>query len=386
MYEDLTLDLHYILSFHSLIVNNYFPNRDKDKLYIPVEKIEFINKYSNGDGAVPKLNKLGSTEWEKTKLRVKKKIENIAGDLLKLYAERERTQGFAFSKDTEEQAIFESHFPYEETADQLKVIEEIKSDMEKPVPMDRLLCVDVERKQCILVDHNEYEQSVDGLNQADIVEIIDHHKIGSIGTNAPINFRNMPLGSTNTILYLMYKEHHIEIPKSIAGIMLSGILSDTLILKSPTSTKMDEEAIKVLSKIAEVDYEEYGMKMFKAASSLEGMTKEQVLYSDFKNFHMNDFVVGIGQVLTLDIDQIKQVEEEYIVLLDQEAENKGYDVVGLFITDIIHQGSYIYFNHSSKDIWRKSFHMNDLEEGTFIEGCISRKKQMVPAIMKVLDK
>ena len=245
---------------------------------------------------------------------------------------------------------------------------------------------DVERKQCILVDHNEYEQSVDGLNQADIVEIIDHHKIGSIGTNAPINFRNMPLGSTNTILYLMYKEHHIEIPKSIAGIMLSGILSDTLILKSPTSTKMDEEAIKVLSKIAEVDYEEYGMKMFKAASSLEGMTKEQVLYSDFKNFHMNDFVVGIGQVLTLDIDQIKQVEEEYIALLDQEAENKGYDVVGLFITDIINQGSYIYFNHSSKDIWRKSFHMNDLEEGTFIEGCISRKKQMVPAIMKVLDK
>lgn len=245
---------------------------------------------------------------------------------------------------------------------------------------------DVERKQCILVDHNEYEQSVDGLNQADIVEIIDHHKIGSIGTNAPINFRNMPLGSTNTILYLMYKEHHIDIPKSIAGIMLSGILSDTLILKSPTSTKMDEEAIKVLSKIAEVDYEEYGMKMFKAASSLEGMTKEQVLYSDFKNFHMNDFVVGIGQVLTLDIDQIKQVEEEYIALLDQEAENKGYDVVGLFITDIINQGSYIYFNHSSKDIWRKSFHMNDLEEGTFIEGCISRKKQMVPAIMKVLDK
>ena len=117
--------------------------RDKDKLYIPVEKIEFINKYSNGDGVAPKLNKLGSTEWEKTKLRVKKKIENIAGDLLKLYAERERTQGFAFSKDTEEQAIFESQFPYEETADQLKVIEEIKSDMEKPVPMDRLLCGDV---------------------------------------------------------------------------------------------------------------------------------------------------------------------------------------------------------------------------------------------------
>ena len=245
---------------------------------------------------------------------------------------------------------------------------------------------DVEKKQCILVDHNEYEQSVDGLNQAEIVEIIDHHKIGSIGTNAPINFRNMPLGSTNTILYLMFKEHQIEIPKHIAGLMLSGILSDTLILKSPTSTKVDEEAINYLSKIAEVDYEEYGMKMFKAASSLEGMTKEQVLFSDFKNFHINDYVVGIGQVLTLDIDQINQVEDEYISLLDLEAQNKGYDVIGLFITDIITQGSYIYFNHTSKDIWRKSFQLEELEQGTFISGCISRKKQIVPAIMKVLDK
>ena len=117
--------------------------RGNDKLYIPVEKIEFINKYSNGDGGIPKLNKLGSTEWEKTKLRVKKKIENIAGDLLKLYAEREKTKGFAFSKDTEEQAIFEAQFPYEETKDQLKVIQEIKEDMEKPIPMDRLLCGDV---------------------------------------------------------------------------------------------------------------------------------------------------------------------------------------------------------------------------------------------------
>ena len=117
--------------------------RGNDKLYIPVEKIEFINKYSNGDGGIPKLNKLGSTEWEKTKLRVKKKIEIIAGDLLKLYAEREKTKGFAFSKDTEEQAIFEAQFPYEETKDQLKVIQEIKEDMEKPIPMDRLLCGDV---------------------------------------------------------------------------------------------------------------------------------------------------------------------------------------------------------------------------------------------------
>lgn len=244
---------------------------------------------------------------------------------------------------------------------------------------------DVDKKRVILVDHNEYEQSVDGLNQAEIVEIIDHHKIGTIGTDLPINFRNMPVGSTNTILYLLYKEHQIEIPKKIAGMMMSGILSDTLILKSPTSTKFDQEALNELSKIAGVNYEEYGMNMFKAASSLEGMTKEQVLYSDFKNFHMSDQLVGIGQVLTLDIEQIKKEEKSYIELLNKEAENKDYDIVGLFITDIINQGSYIYFNDQSKDVWKHAFGLKNLEQGTFIKDCISRKKQIVPGIMKILD-
>lgn len=245
---------------------------------------------------------------------------------------------------------------------------------------------DIDKKQVILVDHNEYEQSVDGLHQAEIIEIIDHHKIGTIGTDLPINFRNMPVGSTNTILYLLYKESHIEIPKDIAGLMMSGILSDTLILKSPTSTNLDKEALNELSKIADVDYETYGMEMFKAASSLDGMSKEQVLYSDFKNFHINDNTVGIGQVLTLDIEQIKKVEKEYIELLNQECEMKNYDVVGLFITDIINQGSYIYFNDNSKEIWKHAFGLQHLKQGTFIKDCISRKKQIVPGIMKVLDK
>ena len=245
---------------------------------------------------------------------------------------------------------------------------------------------DVNRKKVILVDHNEFEQSVEGLDQADIIEIIDHHKIGSIGTKAPINFRNMPVGSTNTILYLLYKEHNITIPKDIAGIMMSGILSDTLILKSPTSTKFDEEALNELSKIACVDFEKYGMEMFKAASSLDGMTKEQVLFSDFKNFTIGENKVGIGQILTLDIDQIKKVENEYIDLLNKEAENKGYDIIALFITDIINQGSYIYFNDKSKEIWKKVFGISLIDEGYFINGCISRKKQIVPNLMKIIEK
>ena len=133
-------------------------------------------------------------------------------------------------------------------------------------------------KNVILVDHNEKLQSVEGLDEANILEIFDHHNLGSITTSSPINFRNMAVGSTCTIVYTLYKERAVEIPKEIAGALLSGILSDTLILKSPTATPRDREAVEELSRIAEVDYQEYGMNMLKAGTSLDGMTKEDVLY------------------------------------------------------------------------------------------------------------
>lgn len=241
------------------------------------------------------------------------------------------------------------------------------------------------KKQAILVDHNEYEQSVEGLSEADIVEIIDHHKIGTIGTNMPINFRNMPVGSTNTIIYLLYLENHVDIPKNIAGLMLSGILSDTLILKSPTSTELDKQAVNFLSKIAEVDYKIYGMEMIKAGTSLRGMSIEQVLYNDFKEFHINEENVGIGQVLTLDIDEIKSQEIKYIKTIETKTQEKGYTVMALFITDIMKNGSYLYYNADAKDILRKSFGLDVIEQGIFLPDLISRKKQIIPKIMKIMD-
>lgn len=244
---------------------------------------------------------------------------------------------------------------------------------------------DHKKKQAILVDHNEYEQSVEGLNEADIVEIIDHHKIGTIGTSMPINFRNMPVGSTNTIIYLLYLENQIDIPKQIAGMMLSGILSDTLILKSPTTTELDKQAVRALSMIADLDCHTYGMEMIKAGTSLKGMSIEQVLYNDFKEFHINEQNVGIGQVLTLDIDEIKSKEIEYINTIEAKAVEKNYAVIALFITDIIKHGSYIYFNESAQEILRKSFGLEDLKQGTFLPDLISRKKQLLPKIMKIME-
>ena len=240
-------------------------------------------------------------------------------------------------------------------------------------------------KQVMLDDHNEKEQSVIGLDEADIIEIVDHHKIGNIGTTMPINFRNMPLGCTETILYLMYKENNIEIPRKIAGLMMSGIISDTLLLSSPTTTDIDKKALKELSKIAKVDYKEYGMEMFKAGSSIKGKSISEIIRGDFKNFMVDNQKVGIGQVSTMSTDEILSKQKEFINQLNEDASEEDYTAIALFVTDILKNGSYIFFNENSKEIFAKSFGIENLEEGYFFEGLVSRKKQIVPKIMNYMD-
>lgn len=241
-------------------------------------------------------------------------------------------------------------------------------------------------KKVILVDHNEYAQSVDGIEEAEIVEVVDHHKIGNIGTTLPINFRNMPVGSTNTILYLMYHENNIEIPKNIAGLMVSGILSDTLLLKSPTTTELDQKAVKELSKIANIHYEEYGMKMFKAGSSIKGKTKEEVLYTDFKNFDIDGKKVGIGQIFTLDVEEFEKEKDSYVDLINAVAKNQDYYIVALFVTDIIKNGSYIFYNEKAQDTLDNCFDEPNLKEGSYLNGYVSRKKQIIPNIMRIMER
>ena len=241
------------------------------------------------------------------------------------------------------------------------------------------------RKQVMLTDHNEYDQSVDGLQEADILEIVDHHNIGSIGTMAPINFRSMPVGSTNSLLYKMYKEHNIEIPKHIAGLMLSGIISDTLLLVSPTTTEYDKEIVNDLAKIAEVDLNEYGLKMLKAGTSLEGKTEEDILFGDFKMYEVNNKKIGVTQVSTFDINDFTKNIDTYKELINKNATNNSYDVFAFFITDILKNGSYIYYNDNAKDIIVRAFGIENIEQGTYLDGVISRKKQVIPKIMKALE-
>ena len=236
----------------------------------------------------------------------------------------------------------------------------------------------------ILVDHNEKLQSVDGLDEAEIVEIFDHHALSSITTNNPINYRNMAVGSTCTIAYMIFKERNIEIPKRIAGALLSGILSDTLILKSPTRTTIDERAVMELSKIAEVDYYEYGMNLLKSGTSLDGMNKEDVLYNDYKVFAVNDRNFAIGQFFTMNFEEIEKELDEYVAVLDKVATANNYVLVALYVTDIINNGSYVIYNTKGKNIIESTY-QKDIAEGTFIYGCVSRKKNIVPLIMEVLE-
>ena len=240
-------------------------------------------------------------------------------------------------------------------------------------------------KNVILVDHNEKIQSVEGLDEANILEIFDHHNLGNITTSAPINFRNMAVGSTCTIVYTLYQERGVEIPREVAGALLSGILSDTLILKSPTATPKDKEAVLALSKIAGVDYHTYGMDMLKAGTSLEGMSKEDVLYNDFKLYTVNEKTFAIGQFFTMNFDEMQKELDEYISTLDEVAEANHYDFIALYVTDIIKNGSYVIFNTKGQEVVDVCYEKENIPEGYFVENCVSRKKHVVPLIMEVFE-
>lgn len=244
--------------------------------------------------------------------------------------------------------------------------------------------INPQRKKVILVDHNEMNQSAEGLEEAEILEVIDHHKIGDIKTAIPISFRNNPVGSSNTIIYQMYKENNVKINKDTAGLMLSGIISDTLLFKSPTTTEKDKNAVDDLLKIVDIDLYKYAMEMFKAGTSLEGKTMEEILFQDFKKFNLEYKNVGISQVFTLDINQIMVKKEEFIKLIDDMTYDKDYFLIIMAVTDIVNEGSYIFYTSSKERLVKGIFQEEDVFQGIYVDKCVSRKKQIVPKIISAL--
>lgn len=242
------------------------------------------------------------------------------------------------------------------------------------------------RKKVILVDHNESGQSIVGLEEAEITEIVDHHKIGDLTTNKPINFRNMKVGSTNTIIYMLYAEANIQIPRKIAGIMLSGIISDTLKFTSPTTTDLDKTVAAALAKIAEVDIDEYALKMFKAGTKLEGKTVEETVLTDIKIFPIDEEKIAVAQVFSLNSEEILDKKEEYIEVLNQLMVSKGYSLTLLCITDIIKNGSYILYSTECEEVVKEALELDEIFQGVYVDGVLSRKKQIIPKLMVYLKK
>lgn len=243
---------------------------------------------------------------------------------------------------------------------------------------------DKNRKKVILVDHNEPSQSVDGLEEADILEIIDHHKVGNINSNNPINFRNMAVGSSNTIIYEMYKDAKVRPPKDIAGLMLSGIISDTLIFHSPTSTSFDERAALELAKIAKVDINKFAKEMFESAASIKGKTTEEIIYSDFKAFNISNRKIGVSQMMVIDYQKVLKEKDKYIETLEKISKEHDYDIMAFVITDVLNSNSYLLYNSKAKTIFESIFEANPIYEGYELKGIVSRKKQIIPLLMEEL--
>ncbi len=256
-----------------------------------------------------------------------------------------------------------------------------KFHFEKPSILESLA-----QKKVILVDHNENSQSLKGREKAEIIEVLDHHKV-DFSYSKPIVFKVFPLGASATIIARCYEKNNLEISKEIAGLLLSAILVDTVITKSPTCTEEDIKYIEKLAKIAQIeDWRAYGLELFKIRSSVNTKTPEEIIKGDFKDFNFKQGKIGIGQVETVDLSDFDDLKENLLKKLKEIQEKENYHSVILFITDIMKEGSL--FLVAGKDLSKIEDALGEKLKNNevYIPGIISRKKQVAPKFMEIFDK
>jgi len=244
--------------------------------------------------------------------------------------------------------------------------------------------LDMHRKKVVLVDHNEKDQAVDNIDKAEIMEIIDHHKLGTLQTMQPISFRNQPVGCTGTIMYQMYGEQKLEIPPKIAGLLCAAIISDTLMFRSPTCTLQDKMAAGALALIADISIEEFAREMFKAGSNLKDKSPEEIFYQDYKKFIAEgDVCFGVGQISSMDADELKEIKERLLPFMVSECGRHGVSRVYFMLTNIMEQSTeLLFYGEGSEEMAVNAFKMQP-ENGTiYLKGVVSRKKQLIPALME----
>ena len=242
------------------------------------------------------------------------------------------------------------------------------------------------KKRLILVDHNEESQAVKGAEAAEILEIIDHHRLGSIVTAAPVFFRNQPLGSTSTIVYLMYHENGVEIDPQTAGLLLAAILSDTLMYRSPTCTPADRAAGEALAAIAGVDAEKFAMEMFRAGSDMSAKTPQQIIQQDFKKFTADGQTIGIGQINSMSEEELAEVREKILPEIEEVRRAEGLDMVFVLLTNILKEESEVVFaGKAAGSIIENGFSVGSRNGCALLAGVVSRKKQFLPTIVDTME-
>lgn len=240
----------------------------------------------------------------------------------------------------------------------------------------------MQKKQVILVDHNEKSQAVDGIEGAEILEIIDHHRLGSLETMSPVYFRNQPLGCTSTIIYQMYQEKGVEVSGQIAGLLLAAILSDTLMFRSPTCTQTDRIVAEKLAEITGEQIEELARAMFEAGSDFKNKTAQEIFYQDFKIFHVDDVNFGVAQLSSMSKSELRQVRKKLIPYLDTALGEQGQDMIFVMLTDILDETSeIIYSGKDADELLEQCFGAKDAKGRYVLPGVVSRKKQLIPTLI-----
>lgn len=244
--------------------------------------------------------------------------------------------------------------------------------------------LDMHKKKVVLVDHNEKDQAVDNIEKAEIMEIIDHHKLGTLQTMQPINFRNQPVGCTGTILYQMYGEQRLDIPADIAGLLCAAIISDTLMFRSPTCTLQDKMAAGALALIADISIEEFAREMFKAGSNLKDKSPEEIFYQDYKKFIAEgDVCFGVGQISSMDAGELKEIKARLLPFMVSECGRHGVTRVYFMLTDIMEQSTeLLFYGDGSEEMAVNAFHIEPKEGTIYLKDVVSRKKQLIPPLME----
>ena len=246
--------------------------------------------------------------------------------------------------------------------------------------------LNLKRKQVIMVDHNEESQAVDGIDHAEILEIIDHHRLGTLETMSPVFFRNQPLGCTATIMYQMYQERGVEIPKKIAGLLCSAIISDTLMFRSPTCTAIDKSAAEHLAQIAGIDIEDLAIDMFSAGSNLGSRTAEEIFYQDFKRFDVGNAEFGVGQINSMNAVELEEIREKLIPYLPVAHRESGLNMIFFMLTNIIKESTELLcYGPNSDTLVKEAFQLPDDGDSYELKGLVSRKKQLIPSLAGMIQ-